>query len=228
MDVSSSTPRVARVRMPEKGVFTVRCAESLALPCGARVVVNLDYGLDLAELCDVAPFDPSRDGPHPPGFTLVRPAGPDDLSAAEVNDARAREMRESFIQAARRVVPDIRVPYARLSLGGGRLFVRYACERLRPDLRHVINDFRREHQVGVSAWQMGPRDEVRVMGALGPCGRVCCCASWQQKYPGGLTADALKGLGLNAAALNGICGRYKCCLAFERCPKCDASEKEQR
>ena len=106
--------------------------------------------------------------------------------------------------------------YARLSLGGGRLFVRYVCERMRPDLRSVISEFRHEHHVGVSAWQMGPRDEVRVMGALGQCGRACCCASWQQKYPGGLTSDSLKGLGLNSAALNGICGRFKCCLAFER------------
>ena len=75
---------------------------------------------------------------------------------------------------------------------------------------------------------MGPRDEVRVMGALGPCGRVCCCSSWQQKYPGGLTPDAFKGSGMNAAAINGICGRFKCCLAFERCPKCGEPEKEQR
>ena len=216
MDVSPSTPRVARVRMPEKGVFTVRCAESLALPCGARVVVNLDYGLDLAELCDVAPFDPARDGAHPPGFTLVRLVVPEDLVAATANEAKARDLRDAFLAAARRVVPDIRVPYARLALGGGRLFVRYACERLRPDLRPVISDFRRERHVGVSAWQMGPRDEVRVMGALGPCGRVCCCAAWQQKYPSGLTAESLKGLGLNAAALNGVCGRFKCCLAFER------------
>ena len=228
MDAPSSTPRIARVRMPEKGTFSVRCADALAASCGARVVVNLDYGLDLAELCTVAPFDPARDGPHPPGFTLLRLAGPDDLAAAEANDALARQMREAFFKAAQRLVSDIRVPYARLSLGGGRLFVRYVCERLRPDLRHVINEFRREHQVGVSAWQMGPRDEVRVMGALGPCGRVCCCASWQQKYPNGLTPEALKGLGMNAATINGICGRFKCCLAFERCPKCGASEKEQR
>ena len=216
MEVSAAPPRVAHVRMPEKGLFTVRCAESFDAPAGARVVVSLDYGLDLAELCDVAPFDPARDGAHPPGFTLVRLAAPEDLVSAAANEAKARELRDAFLAAARRVVPDIRVPYARLALGGGRLFVRYACERLRPDLRQVISDFRRERHVGVSAWQMGPRDEVRVMGALGPCGRVCCCAAWQQKYPSGLTAESLKGLGLNAAALNGVCGRFKCCLAFER------------
>ncbi len=216
MEVSAAPPRVAHVRMPEKGLFTVRCAEAFDASAGARVVVNLDYGLDLAELCDVAPFDPARDGAHPPGFTLVRQASPEDLIAATANEAKARKLREAFLAAARRAVPDIRVPYARLALGGGRLFVRYACEWMRPDLRAVISDFRHDHHLGVSAWQMGPRDEVRVMGALGPCGRVCCCAAWQQKYPGGLTSEAIRDLGLNAVALNGVCGRFKCCLAFER------------
>ena len=149
MDGSAPTPRVAHVRMPEKGVFSVRCSESFEAPAGARVVVNLDYGLDLAELCDVAPFDPARDGAHPPGFTLVRPAGPDDLAAAAANEARARGLRDAFLAAVRRVVPDVRVPYARLALGGGRLFVRYACERLRPDLRSVVNEFRREDRKSV-------------------------------------------------------------------------------
>ena len=114
MDVSTAVPSIARVKMPEKGSFSVRCAESFAASCGARVVVNLDYGLDLAELCVMAPFDPARDGPHPPGFTLLRLAGPEDLAAAEANDALAREMRASFLKAAQRLVPDIRVPYARL------------------------------------------------------------------------------------------------------------------
>ena len=216
MEVSTNPPRVAHVRMPEKGLFSVRCADSFDAQPGARVVVNLDYGLDLAELCDVAPFDVAHDGAHPPGFTLVRLASPEDLIAATANEAKARELREAFLAAARRAVPDIRVPYARLALGGGRLFVRYACEWMRPDLRAVISDFRHDHHLSVSAWQMGPRDEVRVMGALGPCGRVCCCAAWQQKYPGGLTSESIRDLGLNAVALNGVCGRFKCCLAFER------------
>ena len=125
MDVSTAVPSIARVKMPEKGSFSVRCAESFAASCGARVVVNLDYGLDLAELCSVAPFDPAHDGPHPPGFTLLRLAGPEDLAAAEANDALARQMREAFLKASQRLLADIRVPYARLSLGGGRLFVRF-------------------------------------------------------------------------------------------------------
>ena len=107
MEAAASVPRIAHVRMPEKGLFTVRCADSFAGTAGGQVVVNLDYGLGLAELCDVAPYDPARDGAHPPGFTLVRPAGPDDLSAAAANESRARELREAFLAAAHRLTSTV-------------------------------------------------------------------------------------------------------------------------
>ena len=215
MDAAAQSPvRVARVMMPEKGQYSIRCAEGFAAGRGVRVVVNLDYGIDIAELRDVGAYDPERDGPHPPGFTLQRLATPEDIIADAANESRARVLRDAFRDAAKKIVPDIRVPYARLSLGGTRLFVRYVCERQRPDFRHVVADMRKRHGVTVSAWQMGLRDEVRVMGALGPCGRACCCATWQQKYPGGISPETFKGQ--NPIALNGACGRFKCCLAFER------------
>lgn len=215
MDASAqASVRIARVLMPEKGQYSIRCADGFDAPRGARVVVNLDYGIDVAELRDVGTYDPSRDGPHPPGFTLQRLATPEDAIAETRNENRARVLRDAFRDAARKIAPDIRVPYARLSLGGTRLFVRYVCERQRPDFRQVLADIRKEHGVTVNAWQMGLRDEVRVLGAMGPCGRACCCATWQQKYPGGLSPESFKGQ--NPAALNGTCGRFKCCLAFER------------
>lgn len=214
MDAAAqSTVRVARVMMPEKGQYSIRCAEGFAAKRGVRVVVNLDYGIDIAELRDVGAYDPERDGPHPPGFTLQCLATPEDIIADAANESRARVLRDAFRDAAKAIVPDIRVPYARLSLGGTRLFVRYVCERQRPDFRQVAADMRKRHGVTVSAWQMGLRDEVRVIGALGPCGRACCCATWQQKYPGGVSPETLKGQ--NPVALNGACGRFKCCLAFE-------------
>ena len=59
-----------------------------------------------------------------------------------------------------------------------------------------------------------PGDEVGLLGGLGPCGRPCCCATWQRRYPSHLNADRFRGE--NPARLNGTCGRFKCCLAFER------------
>ena len=68
---------------------------------------------------------------------------------------------------------------------------------------------------GHAALRIVHRDEVSLTGALGPCGRRCCCCDWQARYPQGLTGDRVRAQGGSVGAPNGICGRYRCCLAFE-------------
>ena len=99
------------------------------------------------------------------------------------------------------------------SFSSATLFLRYICEQQRPNLSAVQESLRRQFGVEVSLWAMGPRDEVAEKGGLGPCGRVCCCCSWQRRYPSHLAPDRRNAL---PALVNGTCGRFKCCLAFER------------
>ena len=209
----TNPPVVAQVVMPEKGQFLVRCM-CPPPPVGAEAVVALDYGQDIGVVAESGAYDAARHGPRLPGFQLQRPVSEADRDRRAGNEARARMLRLAFAQAAQAVVPDVRVPYARLSFGGTRLFVRFTSASQRPDFAPAVAELRRAHGVSVNAWQMGPRDEVGLLGGLGPCGRPCCCATWQRRYPSHLNADRFRGE--NPARLNGTCGRFKCCLAFER------------
>lgn len=205
-------PVVAQVMMPEKGLFLVRCT------CeppryGAQVLVSLDYGQDLGMVTESGEYDPDRHGSRLPGFQLLRLKAPEDEAVLAENEKLSLAMRTTFMKAAQPMVPDLRVPYARLSFARTRLFIRFVCGVQRPDLSKPIAEIRRLFGVSVNAWQMGPRDEVSVMGGLGPCGRACCCATWQTRYPARLAAERVRGG--NPAMLNGTCGRFKCCLAFE-------------
>lgn len=211
--MTDGAPIVAQVLMPEKGVFLVRCAEGLRPSIGDSVIVALDYGEDVGRIQGVAAYNAEEHGPRLPGFQLLRGKAPDDAARLEANDLQAETLREEFLRSARARVPDLRIPYARLSFGRTRLFIRFTSQVNRPDLSETIAAFKRQHDLSVQAWQMGPRDVVGAVGAIGPCGRPCCCCTWQTRYPAGLTADRCKGG--NAAAQNGICGRFKCCLAFE-------------
>lgn len=212
--VTSEPPRedirVAQVVMPEKGVFTVRYTGETP-PYGAKVLVSLDYGTDIGMVVSTGVYDPECHGPRPPGFQLVRPKTDEDDAQTAANEKQAQAMCSTFIKTAS--VPDLRIPYARLSHGRSRLFIRFTSSVVKPDLSRPIAELRRLFGVSVNAWQMGPRDEVSVMGGLGPCGRACCCCTWQQRYPARLGAERTRGE--NPAALNGTCGRFKCCLAFE-------------
>ena len=197
---------IARVSMPEKGQYAMRAPEGLALQPGAEVVVELDYGEDCGVLLSVAPHDPERE--RYPRFSVLRTPGDEDRRRSEANVGKAAALGRRFAELAEPSAPGIRVVYSRLSLGGGRLFLRYVCDRLRPDIAGAMSAVGAEGGTTVSAWQMGQRDEVRSVGAVGPCGRVCCCCSWQKKYPS-RASDSRRG------AAVGICGRRRCCHSFE-------------
>ena len=212
---------VAKVLMPERGVFTVRVDESLVasgeVKSGAagRFVVALDYGDDVGKAFCVQPYDPSVHGERIPGFRLLRILEDRDEKTLQENETLAAAMRNAFLSFARDAVPDIRVPVARLSFGRQRLFLRYVTEQPRVNLSVAQESLKRQFNVDVSLWAMGPRDEVSELGGIGPCGRVCCCNSWQRRYPSKLSPDR-RTSGSLPSLMNGTCGRFKCCLAFER------------
>ena len=215
MAFDKTSSRIATVVMPERGRFLVRVGADGAPAPGAAVLVSLDYGVDMGRLVAVEPYDAKAHGAHVPNFQLMRAKTEADDAVLEANAARANELRHVFANAARSV--DLRVPYARLSYGRTRLFLRYCTGEARIDLRTAIAAVRRvAGDVTVNAWQMGPRDEMGLMGGFGPCGRPCCCATWQQRYPAGLSTMRLTS---GSKVYNGTCGRIRCCLAFETAPR---------
>ena len=212
---------VAKVLMPERGVFAVRVDEPLAISGEVKsgmteqFVVALDYGEDVGRVFCIQQYDPAVHGERIPGFRLLRALDDRDVKTLSENETLAAAMRNAFLSFAKDVVQDIRVPVARLSLGREKLFLRYVTERGKVDLSAAQTALKRQFGVDVSLWAMGPRDEVSELGGLGPCGRVCCCNSWQRRYPSKLAPDRRSGSSL-PSLMNGTCGRFKCCLAFER------------
>jgi len=205
---------VVSVVMPERGVFLVRCPDSISIDeCqpGRKAIVMLDYGLDSGEIVSAAQYDPAIHGDRVPGYRLDRFLQDGDAERIAENSDLADKMKSSFEETVVADVPDFRILSARLSFGRSRLFLRYISERRRPDLSRATSEMKSLFNVSVNAWQVGPRDEVACTGAIGPCGRICCCASWQKRFP--TKVNPLKNM--NQAGVNGICGRFKCCWSFE-------------
>lgn len=212
---------VAKVLMPERGVFAVRVDESLvssgvvATGTNGHFVVVLDYGEDVGRIFCVEQYDPVVHGDRIPGFRIVRKLEKHDEKTLGENETLSSAMRNAFISFAKDAIKDIRVPVARLSLGRKKLFLRYITEQPKADLSSAQEALKRQFGVDVSLWAMGPRDEVSEIGGLGSCGRVCCCSSWQRRYPSKLAPDKRFASSF-PSLMNGTCGRFKCCLAFER------------
>ena len=86
----------------------------------------------------------------------------------------------------------------------------------RIDFRELVKDLAHEMRTRIEMRQVGVRDEARMVGGIGPCGKELCCASHLSGFEP-ITVKMAKdqGLALNPAKLSGVCGRLMCCLVYE-------------
>lgn len=147
---------------------------------------------------------------------LFRPASPADFQVHEEGCAIAERLRlQAQAEAKTRGLP-LKFQAAELNLGRDFLRLFFSAES-RVDFRQFLRDFSNAVQIRVELRQLGLRDEARILGLVGPCGRPLCCRTFLVHLrPIPLEFAFEQQLFLNPERLSGACGRLKCCLAYER------------
>jgi cell fate regulator YaaT (PSP1 superfamily) len=179
-----------------------------------RVVVEGDQGLEFAEVTNLRPMILKqcqlRDSKR-----LVRVATEPDLHTyhAKVN----RE--KSFLADTRTLASEKRLSMklvrAEESFDGRKVTVYYTSES-RIDYRKLVADLAMAHPVRIEMRQIGPRDETKIRGGIGPCGLTLCCSSFLKSFhPVTIKMAKNQNLSLNPSKISGMCGRLMCCLAYE-------------
>jgi PSP1 C-terminal conserved region len=98
---------------------------------------------------------------------------------------------------------------------GSRLIFYYTAEG-RVDFRELVRDLAAHFHTRIEMRQIGVRDEARMLGGYGSCGRPLCCTTWLQSFePISIKMAKQQHLSLNPSKLSGMCGRLKCCLRYE-------------
>jgi cell fate regulator YaaT (PSP1 superfamily) len=98
---------------------------------------------------------------------------------------------------------------------GSRLIFFYTAEA-RVDFRELVRDLAGHFHVRIEMRQIGVRDEARMLGGYGSCGRPLCCTTWLTSFePVSIKMAKQQQLSLNPSKLSGQCGRLKCCLRYE-------------
>lgn len=86
----------------------------------------------------------------------------------------------------------------------------------RVDFRELVKDLAAVFRTRIELRQIGVRDEAKMLGGLGPCGRALCCATFLGEFdPVSIKMAKEQNLSLNPTKISGICGRLMCCLKFE-------------
>ena len=88
----------------------------------------------------------------------------------------------------------------------------------RVDFRELVRDLAAFFRTRIELKQIGVRDEAKICGGFGPCGREICCATFLRQFEP-ITTQFIKdqNLAVNPTKLSGLCGRLMCCLAYEHC-----------
>lgn len=207
-------PRIVAVSFLSVGHLYNYLAGDLALKRGDRVVVEGDSGTRIGTV-EIEPHEPARTLDLESLSPVLRIAREDDVDFEGENLEREAGARRVCLHRIReRNVPMklVNVEY----MLDGRKAVFYFTAESRVDFRDLVRDLANTLRVRVEMKQIGARDETKVTGAMGPCGRELCCSSWLRDFEAVTVKMAREqGLALNPSRLAGMCGRLKCCLRYE-------------
>jgi len=109
----------------------------------------------------------------------------------------------------------MKIVRAEYNYDGSRLVFFFTAEK-RVDFRRLVQDLARSFRARIELRQIGVRDEAKLIGGMGKCGRNLCCASWLTEFsPVSIKMAKQQELPLSPMEISGVCGRLLCCLAYE-------------
>lgn len=191
-------------------------AGGVALALGDFVVVETEWGVGMGAVAAVLP--PVLVGHLKcPVHPIVRKATPTDLSRRVTLAERERNARAFCRERILARSLAMKLSEVRIGLDSSKAMFYFTAEG-RVDFRELVKDLVQHLHTRVELRQIGVRDEAKVLGSAGACGRPVCCHSFLQGFaPVSIRMAKDQNLALNPGKLSGICGRLKCCLAYEHC-----------
>ena len=146
---------------------------------------------------------------------LVRTATEADLASHSHKIDREKRIFEFIRDRARAYRLEMKIVRSQLSYDGRKLSVFYTSEN-RIDYRQLVRDLAQAYGVRVEMRQIGVRDETKMRGGIGPCGKTLCCSTFLESFhPVTIKMAKSQNLSLNPSKISGMCGRLMCCLAYE-------------
>jgi cell fate regulator YaaT (PSP1 superfamily) len=208
-------PEVVGVRFREAGkIYYFDPTEFEDLKVGTYVIVDTARGEDVGQVA-VAPNQVADSELVGQLKGILRPAEPWDLLRMQ----HFRDREEQALEKCRQKVAEHGLPMkvikAEYNFDGSRLVFYFTAEK-RVDFRKLVRELAKTFRSRIELKQVGVRDEAKMMGDLGCCGRPLCCASFLCEFnPVSIKMAKQQDLPLSPMEISGICGRLLCCLAYE-------------
>ena len=187
----------------------------LQVQAGQTVIVETSKGLELGE-CTLGNHPVPDESVIAPLRPVVRVATPDDLRVAEINHRREAEAHQIALEKIAAHGLDMKLVDVECSFGGNKILFFFTSDG-RVDFRELVKDLASVFRTRIELRQIGVRDEAKMLGGLGICGRPFCCNSFLGDFqPVSTKMAKVQSMSLNPAKISGTCGRLMCCLRYEQ------------
>jgi cell fate regulator YaaT (PSP1 superfamily) len=183
---------------------------------GDRVVVQTDGGPAIGTVVRRIPqLDEKRTPAADSTHRVVRLASREDIVARLKQQRREQDaFRVALLKIRERNLP-MKLARVEHAFDGSRLLFYFTADG-RVDFRELVRELAGEFRMRIEMRQIGVRDEAKMYGGYGTCGRPLCCTTFLQSFePISIKMAKQQDLSLNPSKLSGLCGRLKCCLRYE-------------
>ncbi len=206
--------KVVGVRFRSAGKIYFFDPAGLEIETGDKVVVETARGMEfgtvvlgIREVEDEKVVQPLK--------TVTRIATKKDIEAAEANKAKEKDAFNICLEKIKKHELEMKLIDAEYTFDNNKLLFYFTADG-RIDFRELVKDLAAVFKTRIELRQIGVRDETKILGGIGVCGRPLCCHSWLPEFiPVSIKMAKEQNLSLNPSKISGVCGRLMCCLKNE-------------
>lgn len=207
--------KIIYVRIEHTGKICRALDETGELKVGDQCIIESPLGGELARVIETPPLIATYPKGKKDVFKIIRKATEDDLNKfnwLSEKEQKAFDFCLKRIKARKLPMKLVQVRYFFNEKKG--IFYYTADGRI--DFRELVKDLAKELKMRIEMRQIGVRDEAKMMGGLGVCGRTLCCFSFMKCFePVTIQKAKKQQIVINPTKISGLCGRLMCCLSFE-------------
>ncbi|MBR0600569.1 PSP1 domain-containing protein [Sinanaerobacter chloroacetimidivorans] len=206
--------RVAGVRFKRAGKIYYFDPDNLEVEQGTNVIVETARGMEFGTVTTGIKEVPESEI-VPPLKKIVRIADENDITQHKENvrkKQRALELCQEKVDKHELEMKLIDVEY---TFDNSKIIFYFTADG-RVDFRELVKDLAGVFKMRIELRQIGVRDEAKMVGGIGTCGKALCCHTWLPEFePVSIKMAKIQNLSLNPTKISGICGRLMCCLKYE-------------
>lgn len=208
-------PEIIGVRFKSVGKVYYFSPGDLNVEPGSSVIVETARGIECGETVFGNKSVPDEEIVAPLK-TVIRIATPDDFRQIEKNRVKEQEAFKVCEEKIERLGLKMSLIDVECTFDNSKLLFYFTAEN-RVDFRELVKELAAVYRTRIELRQIGVRDEAKMLGGLGICGRQFCCSSFLGDFqPVSIKMAKEQSLSLNPTKISGACGRLMCCLKYEQ------------